>query len=604
MKNIISDPPIIASIKDKLSGWISEHLRGLDSAQPEVNILEICEYPLRRLVIKAEVQTRKITQFNKAGPVIQSAPASAQSQVGEIDVWSVESEKIDDFVNGKKLVEIPASLKSTPCKKCEGTGKISCPDCQGQKSVYCVACHGDGTVICPKCKKTMKIGCKACEGRGKVYSDTQQAYVNCTQCDGKGSFPCGDCKNGRNPCAECGGNGRIPCRKCAESGSMECTACCGKGSFVSGSGVEIISATFEDKLDIPNPDIPDSIVNGEFPAVSYEVERTVSHAGQGTDADVPAELTGQMDILKKRIQVPLEGRIIKNYFIIEKKSYFNMTYTNGSDRSSAWFLIAGGKALIESKFLKEMYSQLMATLEQNLKNGDTAVAQQIIKKIENIPALRSEVGNIKTRLVKSVLPAYIAGSTIGFAASSALLMAYEFHAWKASLNLNTVAALSLAGVFALSSAVVPALITAGPSSLNTFKKRTVSAALPSVFLSILLICGFATFNISPAKYMDAKQMRQEYNAHFPFGLRTLASKEDVEFLWELIKKYTPTGIDLAQVTKDFEWLAAKQRSDENNMEKIEKSARSIEQASGKYKQQQQKYQKKRTFKRLQKIYVQ
>ncbi len=119
-----------------------------------------------------------------------------------------------------------------------------------------------------------------------------------------------------------------------------------------------------------------------------------------------------------------------------------------------------------------------------------------------------------------------------------------------------------------------------------------------MLISMLAICTFAGLDINPARYMDAKQMRQEYNAYFPYGLRTLASKEDVEFLWQLIKKYTPTGIDITQVTKDFEWMSGKLRKDERAIEKLENTARGI--------QQEQKFSrqhKRVTFKRLPKMYV-
>ncbi len=408
MKNIISDPIQIKGIKEKLSGWLGSHLKGLDTAP--IDIIEISEYPLRRLVVKAEVQTRTLKQFKRPGA--KTAPAAAQPvpPAGEIDVRSIEIGAANDLVDGKNIVEIPYSTVSMPCAKCGGTGKFTCPECQGQKSVYCQSCHGDGKIVCPKCRKTLKINCQACEGRGKVYSNAQQAYVECTVCDGKGSAPCKDCKNGYNQCGECGGKGRIPCPNCAEAGSKDCLECSGKGNFVSGSGIEIISKQLEEKTIIPNADIPETIINGEFPAVSYETEKVFT-GGQGTPA-VPVEIKGQADILLNQVEVPPGGRVIKTAFAVEKKSYFNMKYKSGAVEGSAWFLITGEKVQIESKFLKEIYSRLMSGLE-TLNRGETAAVQQAIKKIENIPALKSEAENFQKRLAKGILPSYIKGGAGG-----------------------------------------------------------------------------------------------------------------------------------------------------------------------------------------------
>jgi len=81
------------------------------------------------------------------------------------------------------------------------------------------------------------------------------------------------------------------------------------------------------------------------------------------------------------------------------------------------------------------------------------------------------------------------------------------------------------------------------------------------------------------KQLDEIQMKQEYNAYFPFGLRTLASPEDIDFLQKLIAKYSPSGIDLGPVKKDLAWLEEKQKTDDATMKKIELSAHNIENVS-------------------------
>ena len=596
MKKIIADQAFISGVKEKLSRWTHEQLMGLPAGDGGMEVLEIAEYPLYRLVMKAEVQTRTVDKFRKAGAAV---PGNTQPppEAGAIDAWSVDAGTVNDFTAGKKEVEIPASLLSEPCKKCGGTGKLTCPVCQGQKSIYCDVCRGDGTLVCPKCKKTLKVDCQDCKGRGKVYSNEKQAYVACPLCEGKGSLPCRDCKNGFKPCDECGGKGKIPCKDCGQTGSLECQSCSGKGNYVSGLRVTITSYPVEEKIDIPNNDIPENILSGEFPAVSYTVETVISPAGQGADTGVPEALSDQIDILQKKITVPPEGKIVKREISLERKSFYGMKYRAGDKESSAWFLITGEKLLFERKLLREVYSGVLKELDLKIKQGDMKAARQIIKSIENIPALKNDAESIEKELAQGVLPSYITGGLIGAVISSAGAVLYEYRAWHSSFNLFTVIALTL-GVILLVSACGAALLnTVCPERLDSKAKRLAAAALPAV-LAALLLLGCAAAGLNPAGYLDAKQMRHEYDAYFPYGLRTLAAKEDVEFLRRLVDKYEPTGIDLASQKKDLKWLSGKLKSDEKAIDKIEQTARDIEQIS-----ESRKTAHKKNFKYVPKIYV-
>ncbi len=81
--------------------------------------------------------------------------------------------------HGKKKIEVPCSL-------CKGNGIVGCSQCVGQglikrKNVFnitefykCRKCDGKGRLICPNCEGSLVESkpCSTCLGAGKITSDT------------------------------------------------------------------------------------------------------------------------------------------------------------------------------------------------------------------------------------------------------------------------------------------------------------------------------------------------------------------------------------------------------------------------------------------------
>jgi hypothetical protein len=101
------------------------------------------------------------------------------------------------------------------------------------------------------------------------------------------------------------------------------------------------------------------------------------------------------------------------------------------------------------------------------------------------------------------------------------------------------------------------------------------AAAALILLSTVYgLAAVAGFN--PARAMDQGQMESEYRAYFPFGLRTLATDEDIKFLQNLVKKYEPAKIDLSKVREDLGFMQNKLEADKKALAASENSLKQIE----------------------------
>ena len=115
------------------------------------------------------------------------------------------------------------------CGKCHGTGKVVCPECNGDTNVLCSTCEGKGKHVCSECSGHGKVRCKTCHGSG-------YEVFNCPDCHGRGTIR----KKRRRICKHCGGTGIKPgggvCPYCHHTGRVDaeeydekCTRCSGKG---------------------------------------------------------------------------------------------------------------------------------------------------------------------------------------------------------------------------------------------------------------------------------------------------------------------------------------------------------------------------------------
>lgn len=131
------------------------------------------------------------------------------------------------------------------CGSCDGDGTIYCPDCNGT-GIYiddecnrcggsgwyapgklCNACNGTGRYVveCRRCNGSGEITCPTCEGEGGWDCDTCNGSGECSHCHGKGDFTCKAC-GGTGTCGKCKGTGNIKCPTCHGKGT--CHNCKGK----------------------------------------------------------------------------------------------------------------------------------------------------------------------------------------------------------------------------------------------------------------------------------------------------------------------------------------------------------------------------------------
>lgn len=115
------------------------------------------------------------------------------------------------------------------CTKCHGSGQVYYND----RYIKCSKCGGAGLAPCPECTglgmKALRLGfgtsarahgsgqCKKCEGTGKLTCKTCNGTGDCTSCKGSGKETCSHC-HGDRKCPNCDGTGKVTCRRCEGSG--------------------------------------------------------------------------------------------------------------------------------------------------------------------------------------------------------------------------------------------------------------------------------------------------------------------------------------------------------------------------------------------------
>uniref|UniRef100_A0A915EV31 Protein SSUH2 homolog n=1 Tax=Ditylenchus dipsaci TaxID=166011 RepID=A0A915EV31_9BILA len=117
-------------------------------------------------------------------------------------LWSIIVEPDQDFIQQKKVSEMPGSSRVRECGKCRGCGKVRCDRCNatgfekcspcggkgwrdlaGRKGDQCISCRGTGKKDCSSCRRTGKKTCGTCSGKGsmrdftllKVFFDTKRS---------------------------------------------------------------------------------------------------------------------------------------------------------------------------------------------------------------------------------------------------------------------------------------------------------------------------------------------------------------------------------------------------------------------------------------------
>jgi len=170
---------------------------------------------------------------------------------------------------GKGRVTCPqcGGDKKVKCEKCKGHGEFkNCNECGSTGEVNCPDCGGNGKAIsiCPVCEKgyvwkSRLTNCSSCYGNGYWISKVDGSRNRCSHCDGTGQMEdfyqeiCPNChgeykRETDKPCKKCGGTGKIKCARCDGTGHAKCKTCegCGKVNCTKCNGegaIAVDSAT-------------------------------------------------------------------------------------------------------------------------------------------------------------------------------------------------------------------------------------------------------------------------------------------------------------------------------------------------------------------------
>lgn len=580
MNEKITDAKAIERVEKKVNSWINE-ASGIHSHEQNqiISVVELTEYPIYRLTYKAEIQTRRVVPFSRPDSTKPSSAPSITSP-DQIDVWSVESNKVSDFVTDNQQVEIAQSLSASFCRSCETSGKISCPDCRGQTANFCSQCHGDGKIFCPVCKRTKTVVCQRCNGRGKIYNEIKKTYDGCHNCGGKGSIKCTHCENGYLTCSLCGGKGRVSCKKCNDTGEIECEDCSGKGQTVSGFAVQIVSYPNEEKMEMENTDIPEGVLKGISLKTVYqqflEVDDSEEVLRNSAKYDkLPKEIKTNFNRLKSLACEPAKNRRILGRFILEKKFMYLVDFKFGGYIKKVWIGDSGPRVVCEDKVLEDIHFDTMGDLNWHIENDDISGAIDICGKIEKIKAFAPQIREAKARIRKKLLSSYFSGALAGLVVFSCISIPI-LYAWRSkSLHIGFLINMALIANIVVSFLAGAIIYAINLKVLDKNIKRFFAGA-GAVAIALLFFYGWGSLiKLDPATSLDANQMTEEHARYFPFGLRTLTSKEDIKFLENMISRYSPTGVDMTSVKKELDWLKEKLKKDEENIHKIEQTAKEI-----------------------------
>lgn len=114
--------------------------------------------------------------------------------------FAIDNKKLDFKTLTKRYVVYRA------CLKCNKSGKVLCPACEGRKQIKCTVCNGLSHVVCP-----------TCQSRGTISDHGSERA--CPTCHRKGRIPCHLCGgDGLNACKLCLATGQINCKTCAHTG--------------------------------------------------------------------------------------------------------------------------------------------------------------------------------------------------------------------------------------------------------------------------------------------------------------------------------------------------------------------------------------------------
>lgn len=588
MKTIVTDSAACQVFLNRLNAWVKENTQGkisqwIDSAA----VTECSSLDSFRITCVVVFENRQVQSFTRSSESSQSIPPTI-TKPEDVDAWSIDPVAA---VDGK--IELSASFSTAACTSCKGKGRLPCPECRGQKGLFCTECHGDGKIPCPICRKSRKVPCERCKGHGRVYNEANQGYELCPVCEGKGGSPCTSCVDGYVTCPKCGGKKQLPCARCHEQGDIECTACLGKGYLLSGLCVELSMRQERSSVSLADPDIPKELAS----SIPYETIAAIDDIDT-TPTDLPADVAALLISCAAQPQAREGEKKKRSSATVERQRLHRLAWGRGAESRSVVFADAQGKLTFEPGFISLVYAGMITDIKAAIVAGNIPAATALLSSASGNPILAGQLAPLAAATNKLNWTLAGIGGAAGALAGMAVTLPLVYH-WRASslhvAPLIIESMLFCIGAGALGSVLIALLCR---NILSKKWQRLAAVCLSGILLSLAGYGMVRMAGIDPARTGDRQEAEASYKSYFPFGLRTLASNEDISFLEKLITTYEPTGIDLSSYKKDLGWLKDKLAADEINLKKIEQAGHELEEAD----RQKQEF-KLHRYRKKPKIYI-
>lgn len=245
-----------------ISGW-ADHIphHNIVDFGNAIEITSIIEYPSYTLNLITSYENRVLKEKNI--PYTGWKIPEKVIDRNNVDIWRAPRNDVSPFNEYQVQYEFKKSQSVYKCKKCNGSGNVTCYTCNGRKELKCDYCNGYGKLICGKCDGHGTVRCPRYCRNGKVkieYKD-REYLADCDYCGGRSVVPCDVCIDGKVICSKCDGYGTLRCVTCNETGLLKCSVCNGNGKLVNLLFVDIKIYNLQNESKVFNENIPIALVD-------------------------------------------------------------------------------------------------------------------------------------------------------------------------------------------------------------------------------------------------------------------------------------------------------------------------------------------------------
>lgn len=440
-ERIIKDDAQITDIRRVISEWANsvknhEHI----DLGSKIELLSIIDIPVFIVSLKTQYERRSLKKDTR--PYTGGLPFPLVSVTDNTSIWSVSLAPVEPFINKTLSYIISGSENVSPCKTCNGNGRLQCGGCGGAGRVTCDNCGGKGEVKCKTCHGVGEIKCSRCWGKGQITEKLSSQYnyreihVNCPGCGGRGANPCSECRHGWTNCNYCGGTTYLTCGICRGSGAVTCDTCEGRTHLLSSVLLrDIFSVALIDDYVKHASVIPETMAlvkkkrwTGEI-CIDYSVgEINREDFNFQYHESLRNAILKLLDQTKKDSDSEEERRILQQRLIVEKLDVINISYEYSGKQYSLWIYgkgcvfapvnpISEYRENIFSKAQKEFgdkrYSEALDLIERAIaisnKNEYIVFKRKTIHEIHEQYMVGGSTGGIIVPLAGNLLGAIVGG---------------------------------------------------------------------------------------------------------------------------------------------------------------------------------------------------